>query len=110
MPEEKYVRADVENVEQNIAKSNQHLPTRCKTPFMSGYCSETDTSPELKAEGVTQYQEMVGVLRWSVNMGRVDILLAIALMSTYLALPFRGHLKHIFHVYGCLKVNLKRNI
>ena len=36
---ENYVRAAVENVEQNISKYNQHLPTRCKTPIMSGYRS-----------------------------------------------------------------------
>ena len=34
---EKYVRYDVDNVEQNLTKSNQHLPTRCKTPIMFGY-------------------------------------------------------------------------
>ena len=32
MSAEMYVRDDVENVEQNIKKSNQHLPTCCKTP------------------------------------------------------------------------------
>ena len=72
---EKYVRYDVDNVEQNLTKSNQHLPTRCKTPIMSGYPPETDTFPELKDKGVTYYQEMVGLLIWEVDMGRVDILL-----------------------------------
>ena len=75
MSTEKYARAAVENVEKNIAKSNQHLPTRCKTPIMSGYPPETDTFPELKDKGVTYYQEMVGLLIWEVDMGRVDILL-----------------------------------
>ena len=63
MSVDKYVSAAVENVEQNIAKSNQHFPTCCKNPIMSGYWPETDTSPELKYEGVTQYQDMVRVLR-----------------------------------------------
>ena len=54
-----------------------------------------------------KYQEIVGVLRWAVDMGRVDILLETALMSTYLDLPRRRHLKQIFHVFGYLKVNLK---
>ena len=34
---EKYVRAAVDNFEQNLTKYNQHLPTRCKTPIMSDY-------------------------------------------------------------------------
>ena len=77
---------------------------------MSGYQPETDTSPELKAEGVTQFQDMVGVLNWEVELVRFDILLETALISAYLALPCRGHLKKIFHVFGYLMVNLKRNI
>ena len=31
-------------------------------------------------------------------------------MSTYLTLPRRGHLDHIFHVFGYLKVNLKKKL
>ena len=39
---EKCVKSDVENVEHNLAKSNQGLPTRCKIPIMFGYWIETD--------------------------------------------------------------------
>ena len=100
----------VENVEQNHAKSNQLLPIHCKTPIMSGYRPETDTSPEIKAEGVTPYQEVFRVLRWAVELGRVDILLETALMSTYLPLLCRGHLKQIFHNFGYLKMKPKRKL
>ena len=77
---------------------------------MSGYWTETNTFPKLKSEGVAQYQYMVGLLRWEVDLGRVDILLETALMSTYLAFPHRGHLEHIFHVFGYLKANPKRKL
>ena len=91
MSAENYVGAAIENVEQNLTKSNQRLPTGCKTP-MYGYWPENDTFTELKTEGVTQYKEMVGLLRWAVELRLVGILLEIALMSTYLDLPHRGHL------------------
>ena len=55
MSAEKYVRAAVKNVEQKIAKSNQRLPTGCKTP-MYGYWPETDTFTDIKAEGVKKYK------------------------------------------------------
>ena len=77
---------------------------------MSGYCPETDTLTDIKSEGLTQYQDMVRLLRWEVDMVRVDILLEIEFMSTYLALTCRGHLKHAFHVFGYLKANPKRKI
>ena len=76
---------------------------------MSGYRSETDTLSKLKSEGLIQYQDMAGVLRWVVELVRADILLETALMSNYLALPCRRHLEHIFHIFGYLKVNPKRN-
>ena len=37
MSADNYVGAAIENVEQNLTKSNQRLPTGCKTPIMSGY-------------------------------------------------------------------------
>ena len=110
MSAEKYVRATVDNVKHALAKQNQRLLTHCKTPIMSGYWPETDTLTEIKVEGVTQYQEMVGVLRWVVDLGRVDILLETALVSTCLDLPRRGHLEQIFHVFGYLKMNPKRKL
>ena len=46
-----------------------------------------DDSCELKADGLQYYQKLVGVLRWMVELGRVDILLESSLMSAHLALP-----------------------
>ena len=43
-------------------------------------------------------------------MGLVYILLETALMSTYLALPLRGHPEDIFHIFGYLKMNPKKNL
>ena len=49
---------------------------------MSGYLPDPDTSPKIKTESVTHYQEMVGVIRWAVDLGRVDINPETSLMST----------------------------
>ena len=92
MSSEKYVKSAIENIEQTLVESNQCLPTKCRTPLSSGYRPELDTSPELKAEGLQRYQELIGILRWAVELGRVNILLETALMSMHLALPRWGHL------------------
>ena len=73
MSSEKYVKSAIENIEQTLAETNQRLPTKCRTPLSSGY--RPDTSPELKTEGLQRYQELIGILRWAVELGRVDILL-----------------------------------
>ena len=43
-------------------------------PLVNDYRPEIDQSRELDDEGVTYYQSWIGVLRWIVELGRVDIL------------------------------------
>ena len=69
-----------------------------------------DTSPELKQDGLQRYQELIGMLHWAVELGRVDVLLETALMSTHLALPRQGHLEQLYHIFGYLKAHPKFNL
>jgi hypothetical protein len=66
--------------------------------------------PELKADGVQHFQEVIGQLWWAVEIGCVDILLETSLLSSYLAMPQVGHLKQAFHIFGYLKSHPKRKI
>ena len=66
-----------------------------------------DVTPELKSDGVQYYQELIGMLRWAVEIGRVDILLEVSLMSSHLALPRQGHLEQVLHIFGYLKSHKK---
>ena len=59
----------MDNIAQNLAKSNQSLPTSCNSPIMYVYCPKTYTSPKIKTEGLKQYQEMDGLIRWAVDLG-----------------------------------------
>jgi hypothetical protein len=74
------------------------------------YKPELDVSPELGIEGHRYYQELTGILWWAVELGRLDILLEVSLLSTYLAAPHEGHLEQVFHIFGYLKKNPKRKI
>ena len=110
MSAEKYVSASVKNVEESLAKKGLRLPSKCYTPLPTDYRPELETSEELKSDGVQYYQELVGVLRWTVELGRVDILLEVALMSTHLAMPRIGHLHQIYRMFGYLKQYPKRKL
>jgi hypothetical protein len=83
MSAEKYVVASVKNIEDTLAKRGLQLPTKCYTPLPADYKPELETTAELKSDGIQAYQEMIGVLRWAVELGRVDILLEVALISTH---------------------------
>ena len=48
---------------------------------------------------------LIGVLRWMVEMGRVDICVEVSLMSSQMALPRRGHLERLFNIFRYLKVH-----
>ncbi len=50
------------------------------------------------------------MLRWGVEIGRLDILLEVALLSAYLACPREGHLEAAFHIFGYLKHEPKKKI
>jgi hypothetical protein len=70
---EQYVRSAVANVEEDLAKNGRRLPAKCETLFSSNYNLWLETPAELKADGVQQYQEHIGQLRWAVEIGRVDV-------------------------------------
>ena len=69
----RYVHETVKNVEDHLQKINSKLPTRASAPFPTNCRPELDTSEELDAEGQTYYQSLIGVLRWIIELGRIDI-------------------------------------
>ena len=54
--------------------------------------------------------ELIGILRWAVELRRVDILLETSLMSTHLTLPRQGNFEQLHHIFGYLKLNPKRKL
>jgi hypothetical protein len=105
------VKAAVTNVEEDLAKQNRRLLLKCVTPFLSNYAPWLEESPELKADGVQRFQELIGQLCWAVKIGQVDILLETLLLLSYLAMPRVGHLEHqAFHIFGYLKTHPKRKL
>ena len=107
---EKYIKSAVANVEEKLAKEGKSLPTKCPTPFTHGYHPSEDVSMELNPDGLRLFQELIGVLRWGIELGRIDILLEVALLSSHLALPRIGHLEQVYHIFGYLKKSPRRRL
>jgi hypothetical protein len=101
-----YVRAAVNNVEEYLAKREDarwRLPAKAETPLRTTYRPELDVSPELGPSDAAYYQSLVGMLRWIVELGRVDICLECSMMSSHLALPREGHIHQLFQMFAYLK-------
>jgi hypothetical protein len=73
MGSEHYVKNSVKNVESFLAPFDKKLKTRAPTILPSNYTPELDCSPTLDDEWTSYYQQYIGVLRWAVELGRIDI-------------------------------------
>jgi hypothetical protein len=110
MTSDNYVAAAVKNLEERLAKQGLRLPSKCVTPLASGVRPEMDASPELTPLGIQQYQELISILGWACELGRVNILIEVLALSSHLALPRKGHFECVYHVFGYLKQNPKRTL
>ena len=78
--------------------------------MLTSYHPREDVSKEMNVQGVQTYQELIGILRWAIEIGRVDILLEVSLLSSHLALPRVGHLQAVYRIFGYLKQVKKRKL
>jgi hypothetical protein len=67
--------------------------SRAKSPLPANYRPEFDMTEELEGEEASYYQSLVGILRWMVELGRIDIITEVSMLASHLALPRRGHLE-----------------
>ena len=75
-----------------------------RSPISSGYRPELDETEELSPEDASHYHSLIGVLRWIVELGRVDIITEVSMLSSCLALPRFGHLLEVFNIFAYLDV------
>jgi hypothetical protein len=71
--------------------------------MLTKYQPELDVSPVLNAEHANYFQSQIGVLRWAVEIGRIDIMCEVSMLSSFLAMPLEGHLSAILHIFAYLK-------
>ena len=110
MTSNKYITAAIQRVTDNLKKRGDTLPNKCVTPMRSGYRPEIDESDELDAADLRTYQEYIGILRWAVELGRIDIMVEVSMLSAHLANPRKGHLEQALHIFGYLKLFPKRTL
>ena len=99
----KYVQEAVRNLENWLKEQNNKLHTRCDTPMSTSYWPELDTSEQLNAKMTNYYQSAIGVLRWAVELGRIDITTKVSMLASQMALPRVGHFNAVLHIFTYLK-------
>jgi hypothetical protein len=107
MSSSKYVQSAVQNIQEYLTAlpGDQNLLKKASVPFSAGYKADLDESSELDPVRVNSYQSQIGILRWCVELGRIDITTEVSMASTYLCLPREGHLEAVFHVFAYLALH-----
>ena len=57
-----------------------------------------DVSPLLLPEEASYYHTVIGVLRWIVELGCVDIYVKVSQLSSFLAMQRKGHMVSALHI------------
>lgn len=98
-----YVKNAVRNLEVTLESEGLKLRTKADRPMAINYRPEVDVSDLLSEELTTRFQGLIGVLRWAVELGRVDILVEVSMLSSHNAMPRVGHLQAVYDVFAYLK-------
>jgi hypothetical protein len=105
MSSSKYIPAAVSNVK---AYHSQMYPTRQRAmrtsgPFSLNYAPKLDVAPVLDLQAASFYQTQIDVLRWCVELHRIDVIIEVSELASYLTMPREGHLEAMFHLYDYLE-------
>ena len=98
-----YVKRAVEDVERYLDERGKQLKKKVVSPLASGYRPELDMSPELDDAEASYYMSLMGVLRWILELGRIDVMVETGLLARFQTNPRQGHLDQAFHLFAYLK-------
>ena len=106
-----YVKESIKNVEDYMFSHNYRMSKKIiGVPLPSSYHPELDATIELNDEDANYYQLLIGIARWMVELGRIDINYEASIMSSHITLPRLGHLEKLFHIFGYLKHHLNARL
>ena len=71
--------------------------------LLTGYKPELDVTEELDDDMVSRFRQLIGILRWAVELGRLDIYHEVSVLSQFQALPREGHLEAAYAMFDYLK-------
>ena len=66
------------------------MPKKAENPLKMVYDPELNSSQELDPDAVSYSLTMIGILRWMIELGRIDIITKLSLLLFHVALPKEG--------------------
>jgi hypothetical protein len=50
------------------------------------------------------FQSQIGILRWCVELGHIDIITEVSMLSTFLCMLREGHLDAVYHLFAYMSL------
>ena len=84
-----YLKSAIENVDNSLGVDNAALKNYgdWNRPYLSSFRPELDVTEELGEELTNRYQQLIGVMRWSIELGRIDILTEVSCLYQHFCSP-----------------------
>jgi hypothetical protein len=107
-----YLQQAIAEIEQTWGPLNKLFSDRSSLdlPLPSGIHPELDDSPFLDDDDTQLYQSYVGVLRWAVELGRIDIAHSAGVMARFSAAPRQGHMYYVLRILAYCKKHIESKI
>ena len=102
----KYINEAVRNCQKHLKENfngQYSLIKQAPNPFPLNYEPEIDVTELLPPDQASYYNSIIGIMRWMVELGRVDIGTEVSKLSSFLAMPRRGHMEAALHVMSYLR-------
>jgi hypothetical protein len=79
-------------------------------PVQPGSHPELDSTKFLEDDDVQLYQSYIGVLRWAVELGRIDLAHAAGAMARFAAAPRNGHMHMVIRIFAYCKKHIESKL
>ena len=90
-----YVKQAIERVEKLFGTIKKD-----RIPMVKGDHPEQDQFPLLGALDIEFYHMLIGMARWIVHLGRMDIMFALGCLDRFNAGPREGHFDRVLKIFG----------
>ena len=118
MGAETYVTQAIKNLKKRMEKEGFEYHRKLsdvnyspQQPFSTlNYRPEMDVSELCSDSQIQFFQNLIGILRWTVELGRIDIAYELSVLSRYLAQPRTGHLVQALHIFKYLDLHRKNEL
>jgi hypothetical protein len=87
------------------ARGEKQLKSKTSCALPSGWKPEIDVTDLLTNENLGYYQSQIGMPRWAVKLGHIDVATKVSMLAAFSTAPHQGHLAAVYHLYAYLKAH-----